>query len=104
MPSRRKASTWRGDPQFFPSYMTEKALAAAASLSPSCCECPLSRGGGGREGAARGAWCRWACPVARRPANVAVCIVGAHDGLVGPRAPSGSGTVAARTRHGMGDY
>ena len=61
MPSRRKASTWRADPPFFPSYMaktessaTEKALAAAASLSPSCCECPLSRGGGGREGMSLG--------------------------------------------------
>jgi hypothetical protein len=62
MPSWRKASTGRMDPQFFPSFMaktessaSEKALAAAASLSPSCCECPPSRGG---EGAARGAWCR----------------------------------------------
>jgi hypothetical protein len=104
------------DQLFFPSFMakmesstSEKALASGdrGLAVPVVLRVP-----GVGEGAARSAWCRWACLVARRPTNVAVCIAGVHDGLVGPQQRvwvlehrrGRSGTVAARKRHGMGDY
>jgi hypothetical protein len=54
------------DQLFFPSFMakmesstSEKALAAAASLSPSCCECPVwGRGQRAVPGVAGPAWWR----------------------------------------------